>query len=118
MFSDKTGTLTQNKMVFKKCSVDGKVYGETAPGAEVVLDGMDLLARQEITQKMFSQGDKSLREFFTMLAVCHTVMVENGGSKYSASSPDELALVNGSKDVGIVYNSRSATTIGIQLNGG
>ena len=27
IFSDKTGTLTQNKMEFKKCSVNGKIYG-------------------------------------------------------------------------------------------
>ena len=26
MFSDKTGTLTENIMQFKKCTVDGKVY--------------------------------------------------------------------------------------------
>lgn len=28
VFSDKTGTLTQNKMVFKKCSVGNVVYGD------------------------------------------------------------------------------------------
>ena len=27
IFSDKTGTLTQNKMEFKKCTVGGKIYG-------------------------------------------------------------------------------------------
>ena len=27
VFSDKTGTLTENIMVFKKCSVAGKIYG-------------------------------------------------------------------------------------------
>ena len=27
VFSDKTGTLTQNKMVFRKCSVQNIVYG-------------------------------------------------------------------------------------------
>lgn len=27
VFSDKTGTLTENIMVFKKCSVMGRVYG-------------------------------------------------------------------------------------------
>ena len=27
VFSDKTGTLTQNKMVFKKFTVNGEVYG-------------------------------------------------------------------------------------------
>jgi P-type E1-E2 ATPase len=28
IFSDKTGTLTQNKMIFKKCSVNSKVFGD------------------------------------------------------------------------------------------
>lgn len=27
VFSDKTGTLTQNIMTFKKCSINGKSYG-------------------------------------------------------------------------------------------
>ena len=29
IFSDKTGTLTVNKMMFKKCSVNGIRYGDT-----------------------------------------------------------------------------------------
>ena len=28
VFTDKTGTLTQNKMMYRKCSVNGVVYGE------------------------------------------------------------------------------------------
>jgi len=28
VFSDKTGTLTQNKMIFKKCTVNGQIYGD------------------------------------------------------------------------------------------
>jgi phospholipid-transporting ATPase len=28
VFSDKTGTLTQNKMEFKKCQIDNEVYGD------------------------------------------------------------------------------------------
>ena len=28
VFSDKTGTLTQNKMMYRKCSVNGVIYGE------------------------------------------------------------------------------------------
>ena len=66
-----------------------------------------------------------------MLAVCHTVMVETDKTtasiaiqnpddllKYSASSPDELALVMGAKDVGIVFNKRTASTISIRVGGG
>ena len=32
VFSDKTGTLTKNKMVFKKCSIDNEVYGNLEEG--------------------------------------------------------------------------------------
>jgi len=28
LFTDKTGTLTENLMVFRRCSIDGKVYME------------------------------------------------------------------------------------------
>lgn len=29
VFSDKTGTLTQNIMVFSKCSINGQTYGRS-----------------------------------------------------------------------------------------
>lgn len=28
VFSDKTGTLTENIMTFKKCSINGRIYGK------------------------------------------------------------------------------------------
>ena len=34
IFSDKTGTLTKNKMVFKRCSVNNVVYGEPHEGEQ------------------------------------------------------------------------------------
>jgi magnesium-transporting ATPase (P-type) len=40
-----------------------------------------------------------LEKFFELLAICHTIVVEekNGEIYYNASSPDELALVNAAK---------------------
>lgn len=35
IFSDKTGTLTQNKMEFKKCSINGIAYGEGVTEAQL-----------------------------------------------------------------------------------
>ena len=40
VFSDKTGTLTRNIMVFKQCSVGGVVYGKPV-GAGVGTSGDD-----------------------------------------------------------------------------
>lgn len=34
VFSDKTGTLTQNKMEFKNVSIDGVIYGRPIPNEE------------------------------------------------------------------------------------
>ena len=54
-----------------------------------------------------------------MLAVCHTCMVDKdpldpSQLKFSASSPDELALVKGAEAVGINFIARSTTVITIQ----
>jgi magnesium-transporting ATPase (P-type) len=40
---------------------------------------------------------------------------KSGNLKYSASSPDELALVMGAKDVGLVFSKRTASTITISI---
>ncbi len=83
IFSDKTGTLTQNKMEFKKISVDGVVYG-TPEASEGVSDGMCessvKLIQKSIKKDAGQIGHKAqgakLREFFELLAVCHTCVVE------------------------------------------
>jgi phospholipid-transporting ATPase len=43
-----------------------------------------------------------------ILAICHTVVVEkkNGKNVYNAASPDELALVEGAKYLGLSFNGR------------
>lgn len=53
-------------------------------------------------KKQMKDGDfPYVTEFFKLLALCHTIVCdvdENTGEiKYSASSPDELALVQGAR---------------------
>lgn len=43
IFSDKTGTLTQNIMTFNKCSINGVMYGDTAD-----LDNGDALQLHDV----------------------------------------------------------------------
>lgn len=58
IFSDKTGTLTQNVMEFKKCSINGVMYGEAYTEAQLgmqIREGIDVeaeaaKARQEIAE--------------------------------------------------------------------
>ena len=42
IFSDKTGTLTQNIMTFNKCSIKGKVYGDTNEDETRMGNGQDV----------------------------------------------------------------------------
>ena len=47
-----------------------------------------------------------LHEFMHTLSVCHTVMVDTdakGVKSFQASSPDELALIDGAKKAGYVF---------------
>jgi len=127
IFSDKTGTLTCNEMEFQMCSVGGIAYAEVvdeskreegAGGTWRTFDEM----RQLVTARGESREQKVLREFLSLLSVCHTVIpeVENGKVKYQASSPDEAALVAGSEllgyrfHVGVLHNE----TIVPSLTGG
>ncbi|KAK4533039.1 hypothetical protein CCYA_CCYA15G3896 [Cyanidiococcus yangmingshanensis] len=73
VFTDKTGTMTQNMMEFAKGYVDGEIITKRRPNNEHDL------------------------EFFRLLALCHTVMPTRddvtGRIEYHAPSPDERALV-------------------------
>jgi len=43
VFSDKTGTLTQNKMIFKKCQINGVKYGELKPNEVRFLSQFEII---------------------------------------------------------------------------
>lgn len=109
IFSDKTGTLTCNVMEFKQCTINNKIYEN--------FDQMRAVFKEDSES---SKEDKAAcHEFFKLMAVCHSVVVDkdqNGGIKLSASSPDELALVDGAKQAGYRFVDRTSTQVEFMID--
>uniref|UniRef100_I3K881 Phospholipid-transporting ATPase n=1 Tax=Oreochromis niloticus TaxID=8128 RepID=I3K881_ORENI len=124
VFSDKTGTLTQNIMIFNKCTINGKCYGKSF--SHKCTDTVDF-SFNPLADSRFVFHDHSLVEavklenpevhaFFRLLALCHTVMAEEkkeGELFYQAQSPDEGALVTAARNFGFVFRSRTPDSISI-----
>lgn len=96
IFTDKTGTLTENIMEFKKCSIGGALYSNDEDSPAFIRDGtrlshdecykinMDLLNKQLGSRDDPNESDR-VAIFLRMMAVCQTVVPErtdNGEIEY------------------------------------
>jgi len=134
VFSDKTGTLTQNLMEFFKMSVGGVPYGEGITEIQRAIAKREGKAlpddvKDENYETGFNFKDKrimggnwikeehseELLQFFRLLAVCHTVIPEGDPEPdkihYQAASPDEAALVVAAKKFGFFFHTRTTNSI-------
>uniref|UniRef100_A0A8D0AMA4 Phospholipid-transporting ATPase n=1 Tax=Sander lucioperca TaxID=283035 RepID=A0A8D0AMA4_SANLU len=121
VFTDKTGTLTQNNMEFIECCIDGFQYKYRDANSE--LDGFCVTDGPHV--------DKKEELFLRALCLCHTVQVKESTKQsqgdglidqvdgfgvdgevprppqeqrgFIASSPDEVALVKGAMRYGFTF---------------
>lgn len=108
VFSDKTGTLTCNEMVFKYLMVGNYVYGEQEgyTGDTPYVKNVNFSDPRvwDISKGGFQGNDaQKLRDAIMLLALCHEVVLESNGD-YNASSPDELSFVYFAKLVGADFS--------------
>lgn len=141
LLTDKTGTLTQNDMIFKKLCLESVRYdennlsdmeriikkqcGKSIGPAKDVEDRLMKETNQESTlgllvgkKKRLFKRDKEviLRDLITALCICHNVtpVIEDGEKIFQASSPDEVALVKIAESINMKLLERTQLKMTIQ----
>eukprot|EP00249_Psilotum_nudum_P019167 c27124_g1_i1 orf=428-3133(+) len=105
ILTDKTGTLTENVMVFKRCFIRGVHYGNVTDCdlASAVVDMVPEVVK-----------------FLTVMAICNTVVPiqgANGSISLKAQSQDEEALVSAAAQLKMVLISRTIESVEVRFLG-
>ncbi|XP_023277431.1 phospholipid-transporting ATPase 11C-like [Seriola lalandi dorsalis] len=140
VFTDKTGTLTQNNMEFIECCIDGFQYKYRDASSE--LDGF-CVTDGPVSKLQEKAGREKEELFLRALCLCHTVQVKESTEQgqgqadgltdqvdglgvdgevvhplqeqrgFIASSPDEVALVKGAMRYGFTFLGLESKTMKI-----
>uniref|UniRef100_A0A674ILG8 Phospholipid-transporting ATPase n=1 Tax=Terrapene triunguis TaxID=2587831 RepID=A0A674ILG8_9SAUR len=137
LLTDKTGTLTQNEMIFKRLHLGTVSYGT---------DTMDEIQNHIVNSYSQSSAPKvrktvssRIHEAVKAIALCHNVTpvyeshagvtgeteyaevdqnFSDENRTYQASSPDEVALVQWTESVGLTLVNRDLTSMQLKSPGG
>eukprot|EP01087_Luapelamoeba_hula_P020418 TRINITY_DN6962_c0_g1_i1.p1 TRINITY_DN6962_c0_g1~~TRINITY_DN6962_c0_g1_i1.p1 ORF type:complete len:1107 (+),score=152.37 TRINITY_DN6962_c0_g1_i1:336-3656(+) len=131
LLSDKTGTLTQNDMVFKKLHIGTISFSkDTLEDIREYLhatgtSGTTTAVTEPSPMRGYRQASTRnktawrVHEVVMALALCHNVspVIDDQTQEisYQASSPDEVALVKFTESVGVTLVGRSVSTITLRL---
>ncbi|KAI3448731.1 hypothetical protein Pfo_005396 [Paulownia fortunei] len=141
VFSDKTGTLTENKMEFQCASIGGLDYGngkvsteDDRTGYSVQADEMVLRPKMKVkvdselldlSKRKHTDKGRHVHDFFVALAACNTIVpltIETSDPavkliEYQGESPDEQALVYAAATYGFMLIERTSGHIVIDIQG-
>lgn len=115
IFSDKTGTLTENIMNFKKCSIGMDILHDEDKEKTGLFDIYKSKQNLEENEKM-----NFLKHFLYNITLCNTINTETnkkGELLYDGSSIDEVALVNGARNNHFTLLERNGSKMKINING-
>lgn len=141
IFSDKTGTLTDNEMIFRKMYVAGGIWAHEDPGDlkqdhNQAAERPNLLnpfseqrsgserSTQEMMRHLSERPDSAFGQkamlMLVCMALCHSCVPEISQDgitiDFQSSSPDELALIRAAQAMGAVVRSRDYDSINLSLS--
>ncbi|RAO66316.1 uncharacterized protein BHQ10_002328 [Talaromyces amestolkiae] len=142
IFSDKTGTLTDNEMIFKKMYVGGSIWSDEDMGyldKEVHNQAAEQPKRFHPISEQRMESERSTKELIGQLsenpdstlgrkamlmllcmALCHSCVPEISQDgvtiDFQSSSPDELALIRAAQAMGVYMRVRDHDSIVLSLS--
>lgn len=100
IFSDKTGTLTENKMIFRRCAVGGQDYVHRG-------DAENIIPCTRLKEDLLIGNCRHrLQEFLILLAICNTVVVNTQPhhDNMNSSGVIEEPQINGADTTRYFFN--------------